>query len=521
MDVITENYELIAISFATTVLLFVFAGIGSSMLLGSLLVTLRVGPIGVMRRTAATYVTLVRNTPLLLILLFFSIAAPKIGIKFQFVDIVISTGWGDIRMTNAFAGAVVGLTLYTAAFVCEALRSGVNAVPVGQAEAARAIGLPFGGVMTNVVLPQALRAALPPLASTMIALLKNTTVAISVLVLEAAFAMRQLLNDYPGDRWALLRHVRRDLRGAGRDRLPLQQPARAPMEVGPMSQSVLFDAPGPRTIRRHRVYTVITVMLIAAAIAFTVYKLDQSGQFAAEKWEVFTTPDYIEFILVDGLLETLKMAACGIIGAVVLGLVLGIGKLSDHRFVRLPCWAVVEFFRAVPVLLLMIFFFSLYGIHHGTTGPFWCVVWALTLYNGAVLAEVFRAGVLAVPPGQAEAAYAVGMRKGQVMNIVLLPQAVKIMIPAIISQCVVTLKDTSLGYAIAAPGLTAVARPIYLEFQNHVPVYIVIAAIYIVVNLILTAIATLVQKRVRRGEEGARGADGRRDRPEADSDAAP
>lgn len=203
MDSITQNYELIGISFGTTVLLFVFAGIGS-LLLGALLVTLRVGPVGVMRHSAATYVTLVRNTPLLLILLFFSIAAPKIGINFQFVDIVISTGWGDIRMTNAFAGAVVGLTLYTASFVCEALRSGVNAVPLGQAEAARAIGLPFGGVMANVVLPQAIRAALPPLASTMIALLKNTTVALSVLVLEAAYALKQLLDDNPGDRWWLL-----------------------------------------------------------------------------------------------------------------------------------------------------------------------------------------------------------------------------------------------------------------------------------------------------------------------------
>jgi len=203
MDAVLDNYEMIGIAFATTILLFVFAGIGS-LLLGGLLVTLRVGPVAVMRRTAATYVILVRNTPLLLILLFFSIAGPKIGINFQFVDIVISTGWGDIRMTNAFAGAVVGLTLYTASFVCEALRSGVNAVPLGQAEAARAIGLPFGGVMSNVVLPQAIRAALPPLASTMIALLKNTTVAISVLVLEAAYALKQLLDDNPGDRWWLL-----------------------------------------------------------------------------------------------------------------------------------------------------------------------------------------------------------------------------------------------------------------------------------------------------------------------------
>ncbi len=262
-----------------------------------------------------------------------------------------------------------------------------------------------------------------------------------------------------------------------------------------MSQSVLFDAPGPRTIRRHRLYTVLTLAVILGAVAYAAYRLYDRDQFIGAKWEVFTTPDYLEFILVDGVLETLKMAAGGITGALVLGLVLGIGKLSDHRWVRVPCWAAVEFFRAVPVLLLMIFFFSLYGIYHGQSGSFWCVVWALSLYNGAVLAEVFRAGILAVPAGQGEAAYAVGMRKGQVMSIVLLPQAVKIMIPAIISQCVVTLKDTSLGYVIASPGLTAVARPLYLEFQNHVPVYVVIAAIYIALNLILTWLATLAQKR--------------------------
>lgn len=262
-----------------------------------------------------------------------------------------------------------------------------------------------------------------------------------------------------------------------------------------MSASVLFDAPGPKTVRRHRIYSVLTVAGIAAIFAVVAWRLAESGQFEGSKWEVFVTPDYLERILIDGVVETLKMAAGGIVGAVVLGLFLGVGKLSDHALVRLPAWAVVEFFRAVPVLMLMIFFFSIYGIYHGTTGPFWCVVWALSLYNGAVLAEVFRAGILAVPSGQAEAAYAVGMRKTQVVWIILLPQAVKIMIPAIISQCVVTLKDTSLGFAIAAPGLTALARPLYLEFQNHVPVFIVIALIYLVLNLFLTALANWVQRR--------------------------
>jgi glutamate transport system permease protein len=203
MTAITENYQAIVISFVTAILLFVVSGIGS-LLLGTFLAALRVGPVAIMRRAAGAYVTSVRNIPLLVVLLFLYYAGPKIGVTFRFVDIVIPTGWGDIRMTNAFATAVVGLTLYTSCFVCEAIRSGINAVPVGQAEAARAIGLPFSGVMRQVVLPQAFRAALPPLASTQIALLKNTTVAIAITVLETAYQLKQLTDANPGDRWWLL-----------------------------------------------------------------------------------------------------------------------------------------------------------------------------------------------------------------------------------------------------------------------------------------------------------------------------
>jgi glutamate transport system permease protein len=171
-----------------------------------------------------------------------------------------------------------------------------------------------------------------------------------------------------------------------------------------------------------------------------------------------------------------------------------VAKLSDHAVVRWPAWLVVEFFRAVPVLLLMVFTWYFIGINRDG-GSFWAVVIALTLYNGSVLAEVLRAGVNAVPKGQGEAAYAIGMRKAQVMNIVLLPQAVKIMLPAIISQCIVALKDTALGQYVVAPGLTRIYKEIYLEFNNRVPTMIVIASLYIIVNLLLTALATWAQKR--------------------------
>lgn len=263
-----------------------------------------------------------------------------------------------------------------------------------------------------------------------------------------------------------------------------------------MSSSVLFDAPGPRTVARHRVYTLVSIVVLAALVAFAVWKLYDRGQLEYALWEPFVTPKYLEFVLVDGLLETLKMAFFSIIFAVVIGLVLGIGKLSDRAWIRWPAWLVVEFFRAAPVLLLMVFAFYLLSIGNGPLSPFWCVVIALTLYNGSVLAEVFRAGINAVPIGQSEAAYAIGMRKSQVMSSVLLPQGVKIMLPSIISQMVVALKDTSLGYYILAPGLTAVGKPIYLEFRNQVPTAIVITAAYVIVNLILTLIATRVQKRL-------------------------
>ncbi|WP_181312523.1 amino acid ABC transporter permease [Nocardioides campestrisoli] len=263
-----------------------------------------------------------------------------------------------------------------------------------------------------------------------------------------------------------------------------------------MSASILFDAPGPKTVARHRLYSVVSVVALVALVAFAVWRLYDRGQLEYELWEPFVTPQYLEFILVDGLLRTLQMAFFSIIFATVFGLVFGVAKLSDHVWVRWPAWLVVEFFRATPVLLLMIFLFFLLAIGNGPLSSFWCVVIALTLYNGSVLAEVFRAGINAVPAGQAEAAYAIGMRKSQVMVLILLPQAVKIMLPAIISQMVVALKDTSLGYYILAPGLTAVAKPIYLEFQNQVPTAIVITAVYVVVNLILTWIATKVQKRL-------------------------
>jgi len=195
---VLDNWDLVVRALSYTVLLFLISGF-LSLAFGTLLAAMRVGPVAPLRTAATVYVGIFRNTPLLIVLIFFRIAGPKVGIQFNFVDLVV----GDFRINNLFAACVAALTVYTSAFVCEALRSGVNAVPLGQAEAARAIGLPFGGTMTQVVLPQAFRAAIPPLASVQIALLKNTTVTGVFGVSEAFFRMRFFTNNEPGDRYGI------------------------------------------------------------------------------------------------------------------------------------------------------------------------------------------------------------------------------------------------------------------------------------------------------------------------------
>jgi glutamate transport system permease protein len=195
VQVVLDNWDLVVRAYTYTILLFLISGV-LSLFFGTLLAAMRVGPIGVLAKATGVYVSMVRNTPLLIMLIFFRIAGPKVGLQFEFVDIVI----GEIRINRLFAACVAALTVYTSAFVCEALRSGVNAVPLGQAEAARAIGLPFGGAMTQVILPQAFRASVPPLASVQIALLKNTTLCGVFGVAEAFFRMFIFTNDEPGQR---------------------------------------------------------------------------------------------------------------------------------------------------------------------------------------------------------------------------------------------------------------------------------------------------------------------------------
>jgi glutamate transport system permease protein len=300
--------------------------------------------------------------------------------------------------------------------------------------------------------------------------------------------------------------------------------------------SRLFDAPGPKAAARQRVYSVFAALAAAVLLAWVylgfnrtweavradpgavlggdVWRPAEDGQWTADKWEPFLDPTLWTGMVLPGMVQTLTAAGISIVLAIVFGLVFGIGRLSDHAWIRWVCGTVVEFFRGIPLLMLIFFTLAtplaanqLFGVPFGTflVTPLTAVVVGLTLYNGSVLAEVFRAGINSVPKGQSEAAYSLGMGKTQVMGLILVPQAISSMMPAIVAQLVVLLKDSALGYIVAFPEMLRSFSLIGTRFQNVIPAAIICALIYIVINVSLSRLAIWLERRnARRGKVSAK-----------------
>lgn len=265
--------------------------------------------------------------------------------------------------------------------------------------------------------------------------------------------------------------------------------------------SVLFDTPGPKAIVRYRWIGVATVLVVAGILAFIVFRFIETGQFTASKWKLFTFPRVWEQIL-QATGATLSAFAVAAVCSVVLGLILAIGRLSDHKIISVPFTIFIEFFRAVPVLILMmLMYYGLPPLGFTFVTPFVAVAVALTLYNGAVFSEIFRAGIESLPKGQGEAAYAIGLRKSAVLRLILFPQAIRAMLPVIIAQLVVALKDTALGFLITYQELLYLAKQFgsqALYGSPIIPSIIVMGSIYIVLCLILSGVAKIVEVRTRR-----------------------
>src|SRR6478736_6157313 len=269
--------------------------------------------------------------------------------------------------------------------------------------------------------------------------------------------------------------------------------------------SVLFDAPGPRARTRNWVISGITLVVLLL-VAWVVYsKLNAKGQLTAAKWEPFLTANLWKTYILPGVQGTLAAAAVSIVLALLLGFVLGIGRMSSHGLIRWPCAVFVEFFRAVPVLVMMLFafgLFALYDVFPGKQLALAGVIAGLTFYNGAVIAEVVRAGVKALPRGQSEASFALGLTWGQTMRSVLLPQAITSMLPVLISQMVVVLKDTAIGYQITFLEMVRQGTQVGSSYGNYIPALIVIALLMITVNFGLSSFAVWLEQRLRQSKRG-------------------
>ena len=279
-----------------------------------------------------------------------------------------------------------------------------------------------------------------------------------------------------------------------------------------MSASVLFDAPGPRARRRHAVLAAVGLVVALGILVLVVLKMKDANQLQASLWKPFVTDRAVwRDYLIPGLVGTFKAAAISIVLAAVFGVLFGVGRLSPVAPLRWFCGVVVEFFRAVPVLLMMIFaYFGLYArgtFFSAETAPLAAVVTGLTLYNGSVIAELVRSGVFSLPRGQSEAGLSVGLTRAQVMRSVQLPQALTAMLPALIGQFVVILKDSALGYQVTYLELLNWSKTLGSAFANTVPAYLVAAALFIVINYALTVLASRVQRRLsRRGRAVVGGA---------------
>lgn len=264
-----------------------------------------------------------------------------------------------------------------------------------------------------------------------------------------------------------------------------------------MTAPVLAEVLGPRARRRVAVASAASVVVLVGLAVVAARRLEAKGQFSAERWEPFTRWAVWRFLL-GGLANTMRVAAVAMALAIVIGAVLALGRLARTAALRWVAGAYVEVFRSLPLLLLIFFsflFLPRYGID---VSAFWVVVLALVAYNSAVLGEIFRAGILSLDRGQGEAALALGMTYWQSMLFVVIPQAARRMTPAIVSQLVTLLKDTSLAYVIGYAELLRHGRRNATFYQNQLATYLVVAAMFFVVNFALSQLARRLEVRQRR-----------------------
>ena len=278
--------------------------------------------------------------------------------------------------------------------------------------------------------------------------------------------------------------------------------------------SVLYDTPGPRA-RRRALITSAVIGLVLLGVLYLVYaRLENQGQFTSGRWAPLIDPSDENFAAVwelvrDGLRNTLAGAAVAIALSLAIGVIVGVARIMLGRRTRIPLVAVIEVLRGLPVVVLMYMAYQLLpdlGVNYAPlpgSDAFWWMVTGLVAYNSVIFAEILRAGVASLPAGQREAGLVIGLTPLQTMRMIQLPQAFRTMLPAIISQMVVVLKDTSLIAFIGQyPELLKNGQTIYLNLDNPLQTLLFVGLIFIAVNFTLSRLAVLVESRVSRRSAG-------------------
>ncbi len=285
--------------------------------------------------------------------------------------------------------------------------------------------------------------------------------------------------------------------------------------------AILFDAPGPRTRSRHLIYAILGALVIFGIGAWVFAILWEQGQVTPDRWAPVFTPEAWEQYFVPGIRQTVVAAALSMVLAFIFGFLFAMGRMSEVAPLRWASGVIVEFFRAVPVLIMMLFVFYLLTYNSDITGQtlsFTAVVVGLTCYNGAVIAEVIRNGVASLPAGQREAGLSIGLSPSETRRLILVPQALTAMMPTLVSQLVVVLKDTALGYIILYPELLNRIRQMGNRFGNLTVTFVVGALLFIVLNLVVTSVAQMLERRLQRRGTSA-GVDARGRTADAELDA--
>ncbi len=273
-----------------------------------------------------------------------------------------------------------------------------------------------------------------------------------------------------------------------------------------MSASVLYDAPGPRSRRRVLIGSVIAGLALIGIIALVGAKLDKQGQFEEDKWAPLIDPGDASFtpvwrLLGEALENTLQAAALAMVLSLIIGTLLAVSRITAAPWYRWGVVGLIELLRGVPVVIAIFFAARVLPEYGADLSTLWFLVIGLTAYNSVIIAEIVRAGVNSLPRGQGEAAESLGLRRWQVLSNVLLPQAFRVMLPALISQLVVVLKDTSLGFIISYQELVRTAGIVIQNLRNPIQVYLLVAVMFIVINYALSRLAIYIERRLSRSKK--------------------